>query len=164
MEKSSWRCNLAQWGLLWMRLALGMIFIAHGCQKVFGLWGGHGLSQTVAFINQNLGIPVPWAYAAAFTELLGGVSVLLGLLTRLGALGLASVMAVAIYKVNWANGFFMNWFNTPNVGHGIEYSLALIGLSWGLVFAGPGCFSLDTLLFSRSCKEEGEKTGSCQAS
>lgn len=152
--KSGWRCSLAQWGLLWLRIALGVIFMAHGAQKVFGLWGGHGLSGTVNFFQQNLGVPPILGYVACFTELLGGAAILLGLLTRLSALGLAAVMGVAIYKVHWVNGFFINWYNTPNVGHGIEYNVALMAMSLCLLFTGAGCISLDSILFCRKCEED----------
>jgi putative oxidoreductase len=121
------------WGLLVLRLALGIIFIAHGGQKVFGWFGGHGLDATVAGFGK-MGIPAPLAYLAAFTELLGGVAVLLGVLTRLAALGLAVTMVVAMFMVHLKNGFFMNGPGGP----GIEYNVALLAMSLALVLAGPG--------------------------
>ncbi len=145
-SKSGWRCCLAQWGILWVRLALGVIFAANGAQKVFGLWGGQGLTGTVAAFT-GMGISTPLAYAAIFTELVGGLGIIFGLLTRLSALGLAVVMGVAIVRVHWANGFFLT-------NQGIEYALALFGMSLGLLFTGAGCFSLDSLLFCREGKDE----------
>ncbi len=145
-SKSGWRCCLAQWGILWVRLALGVIFATHGAQKVFGLWGGQDLATTVAGF-EGMGISAPLAYAAIFTELVGGIGITLGLLTRLSALGLAVVMGVAIVRVHWAGGFFLS-------NQGFEYCLALLGMSLGLLFTGAGCFSLDSLLFCRGCKDE----------
>jgi putative oxidoreductase len=121
------------WALLVLRLALGIIFVAHGAQKVFGWFGGHGLDATVAGFGK-MGIPAPMAYLAAFTELLGGAAVLLGVLTRLASLGLAVTMVVAMAMVHLKNGFFMNGPGGP----GIEYNVALLAMSVALMIAGPG--------------------------
>ncbi len=129
-------------GLLLIRLALGTIFIAHGGQKVFGWWGGHGLEEFVKMMT-NIGFPAYMGYLAAFTELAGGVAVMIGLLTRLAGLGLAIVMGVAIWRVHLPNGFFMNWFNEAGKGHGMEYSLALLAMALCLLFAGAGSISMD---------------------
>src|ERR1041385_6864209 len=93
------------WGLLFLRIGLGVVFFAHGAQKVFGWFGGPGLAGTVGLMGQ-MGIPAPPAYIAAFTEFFGGLAVLLGVLTRLASLGLAINMLVAIFHVHLANGFF----------------------------------------------------------
>lgn len=162
-EKSGWKCALAQWGILWVRMALGVIFAAHGLQKVFGLWGGYGLSATVETFTQKMGISAPLAYAAIFTELVGGLALFFGLLTRISALAIAIHLSVAAYKVHWVNGFFMNWFNIPNVGHGIEYNLALFGMALGLLFTGPGAISLDSLLFCKKCCSKEDSASCCAA-
>lgn len=130
--------TVTDWGLLIVRLALGVIFFAHGAQKVFGWFGGHGLANTVQFFSANLGIPAPLTYLAAFTELLGGLAVLIGALSRLAALGLTITMLVAIFKVHLANGFFLS----QGAGDGIEYNLALIALSLMILLAGPGRLAL----------------------
>jgi len=131
--------------LLAIRVGLGVIFIAHGGQKLFGWFGGPGLSGTVQFFGQSLGIPPFFTVLAAFTEFFGGIAVLVGALTRLAALGLALVMVVAALKVHLPYGFFMNWANTPGVGHGIEMNLALFAMAVGLLLSGGGSFSLDRL-------------------
>lgn len=125
----------ADLALLILRVGLGVVFIAHGCQKVFGWFGGHGLAGTVAMMHGRLGIPVPLAYIASFTELLGGLAVLLGLFTRMGALGIAVVMSVAIATVHWKNGFFLD-------KQGFEYPFALLCMALSLVAAGPGRISI----------------------
>ena len=96
-------------GLLVMRLALGIVFFAHGAQKFFGWFGGSGLTATIDGLVKS-GIPMPLAYLVPFTEFLGGLGLIFGVLARLSALGISIIMLVAIFKVHLANGFFMNWF------------------------------------------------------
>ncbi len=140
-------------GPLCLRAAIGVIFIAHGAQKLFGLFGGAGLQATGQFFAQIGFQPgLLWAAAAGATEFFGGLAVLVGFSTRLAAFGLAAVMAVAAVKVHLANGFFMNFAMTPGVGHGIEYNLALLGGSLALVFGGPGKCSIDAGRCGSSCK------------
>ncbi|MBI2087634.1 MAG: DoxX family protein [Deltaproteobacteria bacterium] len=132
--------------LLVVRLGLGIIFFAHGAQKVFGWYGGHGLKGTVSSFQQRMGIPLALGVIASFTELLGGLGVLVGCLTRPAALGVAIVMLVAVYKVHWQNGFFLNWGLQPGKGHGFEMNLALIAMALALMIGGGGTLSIDRLL------------------
>lgn len=132
--------------LLVVRLGLGIIFFAHGAQKVFGWYGGHGLKGTVSSFQQRMGIPLALGLIASFTELLGGLGVLVGCLTRPAALGVAIVMLVAVYKVHWQNGFFLNWGLQPGKGHGFEMNLALIAMALALMIGGGGTLSIDRLL------------------
>lgn len=132
----------ASWAPVFARLALGIIFIAHGSQKALGLWGGPGWSGTIEFFGQ-MGIPPALAIIAILTEFLGGIAIILGLLTRLAALGLTINMLVAVYKVHLANGFFLNFACSPDRGHGFEFNLALIGLSLALLIWGGGNASID---------------------
>ena len=134
VRSESHALSAVDWGLLILRLALGVIFIAHGGQKVLGWFGGSGLAATVEGMGK-MGIPAPLAYLASFTEFFGGLCVLVGLLSRLGALGLAVVMSVAILKVHLPSGFFMEQ-------HGFEYPLALLGMALAVVIAGPGRLSV----------------------
>jgi putative oxidoreductase len=135
--------------LLLLRVPLGLIFMAHGSQKLFGLFGGQGVSATLKAFEEKMGIPPILTILAMIAEFGGGLGVLVGCLTRLSALGVASVMVVAIYKVHLVNGFFMNWYCTPGKGHGIEYNIALLGMALSLVFTGGGKWSLDRLLWRR---------------
>ncbi len=134
------------WTTLPVRLALAALFIAHGGQKMFGWFGGPGLSATMQGFQQYLGIPAWLAVLAGVTEFFGGLGVLVGLLTRVAATGLSVVMLVAMFKVHWANGFFLNWDGKPNVGHGIEFNVVVLGLTLALVIAGGGAASLDRKL------------------
>ncbi len=125
------------WGPLPLRLGLGAIFIAHGAQKVFGVWGGSGLK---AFTSGDAPLSLQpawmWMGAAAFAELLGGVLVLLGLFTRAGAFLIASTMLVAVFGVHWKGGFFLQ-------NKGYEYALLCLLASVALLVTGGGRFSLD---------------------
>ena len=133
------------WAPIFARLTLGIIFFAHGSQKLLGWFGGSGWSGTIQFFEQS-GVPAFLAVLLIITEFFGGIAIILGLFTRLAALGLTIAMIVAIYKVHLQNGFFLNWFNVPNMGHGVEYNLALIGLSLSLLVWGGGNLSVDQMI------------------
>jgi putative oxidoreductase len=83
-----------------VRVVLGVIFFAHGAQKVFGWFGGPGLRGVIGYFRQSLGIPAPLTVLAALTELLGGVAMIVGFLVRPAAVGLVLVMLVAIATVH----------------------------------------------------------------
>ena len=123
-----------------LRLCVGAVFLAHGAQKLFGLWGGPGLAGTTAFFT-SLGLPYPYPLAllVAVTEFAGGALLIVGGLTRWVALALAIDMAVAAWKVHSINGFFLN---SPR-GQGVEFTLVLIGAMLCLMLTGPGAFSWD---------------------
>lgn len=134
------------WSHLVVRLGLGVIFFAHGAQKVCGWFGGGGLRGTVAYFRQSLGIPAPAAVLAAFTEFLGGLAMLVGFLVRPAALGLIGVMVVAMATVHWRHGFFLNWSLEPGRGHGVEMNLALLAMALSILIGGAGVLSIDRLL------------------
>jgi len=131
------------WAALPLRLAIGIVFIAHGGQKLFGWFGGYGLQATAAFFAERLGLsPGPlWATLAGMGEFLGGLLVLLGLLTRLGALSVAAVMVVAMVKVHWG-AFFL-----PS---GIEYVLVLLASALSLLIRGGGAVSVDGAMLRKA--------------
>jgi putative oxidoreductase len=134
------------WSLLIVRVVLGVIFFAHGSQKLFGWFGGHGLKGTIGYFQSALKIPAPLTVLAALTECFGGLAVLVGFLSRPAALGLIIVMLVAISKVHWANGFFLNFSLQPGKGHGFEFNLALIAMAAAVFVGGGGAFSVDRLI------------------
>lgn len=132
---------------LMLRIPLGLIFMAHGSQKLLGLFGGQGLTATFKTFELKMGIPPIFALLAIIAEFGGGFGVLTGFLTRLSAAGISAVMLVAIYKVSWVNGFFLNTYCVPGHGHGIEFNIALLGMALYLVLAGGGRWCLDRLVF-----------------
>lgn len=136
----------ASWSLLIVRLSLGVIFFAHGAQKLFGWFGGPGLKGTIGYFQSSLNVPPALTVLAALTECFGGVAVFAGVLTRLAALGLIVVMLIAIAKVHWPHGFFLNFSLQPGKGHGFEYNFALIGMALALLVGGGGALSIDRLI------------------
>jgi putative oxidoreductase len=130
-----------------IRIALGVVFFAHGAQKLLGWFGGAGLRDTMRTTNQFLGPPIPLAFLAMATEFFGGASLIVGLLSRLGALGIGVTMVVAILMVNGHYGLFLNWFGDRK-GHGFEYHLLVIALAAVIIARGSGALSLDHLLYA----------------
>jgi putative oxidoreductase len=139
--------TFASKSLFIIRVGLGIIFFAHGAQKVFGWFGGPGLKGVIAYFRQALGVPAPLTVLAALTELLGGLAMIGGFLVRPAAVGLIIVMLVAIAKVHAPNGFFINWSLEPGKQHGFEMNLALIAMALGVLFGGAGWLSIDRCLF-----------------
>lgn len=133
-------CN---WAALPLRLALGSVFIGHGAQKLFGVWGGNGLQATAGFFENSLHLKpgMLWASLAGGGEFFGGIALLLGLATRFFGLVQAIIMAVAIYTVH----------NSAFLGKGgMEYALTLLLVSLALVISGGGALSVDAFLSRKS--------------
>jgi putative oxidoreductase len=127
-----------------LRLAVGAVFMAHGAQKLFGVWGGGGPEGTAAFFSQvGLSPAYPLALAVGVTELIGGLMLVIGAYTLVAAFALLVVMGVAVWKVHYANGFFLNWGLTPDRGHGFEFNLVLVAALVALTLTGAGAFSID---------------------
>jgi putative oxidoreductase len=128
-----------------LRLVLGVIFFAHGAQKMLGWFGGYGFSGTMGYFTHQMGIPAPLAFLAIATEFFGGLGLIVGFLTRIPALGIALEMIVAVFLVHMPNGFFMNWAGNQK-GEGYEYHLLAIAVSAVLLLRGAGAFSVDRAL------------------
>ena len=128
-----------------LRVPVGIIFAAHGAQKLFGAFGGYGLEGTGQFF-ESIGLSPGYLMAllAGGAEFLGGLALILGLLVRPSALVLAFTMLIAIVTVHLDKGLFM-------ANNGYEFGLALLAISVALVFSGAGRFSFDRTL-SRSFK------------
>lgn len=134
------------WSHLVVRVALGIVFVAHGGQKVFGWFGGHGLRATInAF--KGMGVPPAAAALAAFIEFLGGLALLVGFLARPAAVGIIVVMLVAIAKVHARHGFFINFAGTPGKGHGFEFNFVLIAMALSILIGGAGVLSIDRAIW-----------------
>jgi putative oxidoreductase len=130
-------------GLLVLRLVLGLIFLAHGSQKLFGWLGGKGLAGQVAML-EKIGVRPAgfFALVSSAGEFFGGLGAALGLLTPLAAAGILGSMLVALIKVQAPRGFW-------NSQGGIEWPLALAAMAMSLGLTGPGAYSLDFVLHLR---------------
>jgi putative oxidoreductase len=128
-----------------LRLVLGIVFFAHGAQKMLGWFGGYGYSGTMGFMTGMLHIPAPFAFLAIAAEFFGGLGLLLGLLTRVAAFGIAVNMLVAIVMVHAQFGFFANWSGTQK-GEGIEFHLLVLAMTVFLMLKGAGALSVDRKL------------------
>ena len=126
--------------LLVLRLVAGLGFAAHGAQKLFGAFGGHGLEGTANFFEQiGLRPGKVHAWAAGSAEFFGGLLIALGLVTPVAAAALIAVMTAAVVTVHLRNGFFVS-------NNGYEYNLALAASVFALAGIGPGEWSLDSAL------------------
>jgi putative oxidoreductase len=127
------------YGLLFLRVVIGLSLAAHGAQKLFGWFGGYGPRGTAGFFG-GLGFRPPLAMAliAGLSEA-AGLAFALGFLTPFAALAMASVMVVAIGSVHWRNGFWAG-------NGGYEYNLALWTVAVAVGATGPGRFSIDRAL------------------
>jgi putative oxidoreductase len=136
----------AGFGPLALRIPIGIIFIAHGAQKLFGAFGGYGLEGTGQFMA-SLGLTPGYLMAllAGSAEFFGGLALLFGVLVRPAAAALAFAMLVAIFSVHFKNGLFMD-------KNGYEYALALLAASVSLLFSGAGKLSVDAALAQRSAR------------
>ena len=126
-----------------VRIGAGIIFAAHGAQKLFGWFGGYGLEGTAGWMASiGLEPAMLMATLAGSAEFFGGLLLIIGLLVRPAALMLAVTMLVAIATVHLENGLFM-------ANNGYEFGLALLVVSVSLVFRGAGSFSADRVLQSK---------------
>lgn len=129
------------------RVALGLVMFPHGAQKLFGWFGGYGFSGTYGYLTQQLGAPGLLAVLAILAESVGALALILGVGSRVVALGIASVMLVAIGMVHASVGFFMNWEGNL-AGEGFEYHLLAIALAAIVMIKGGGKASVDRALAS----------------
>ena len=128
-------------GLLIIRLVIGLLFVGHGAQKLFGWFGGHGLKGTGGWfesIGMKPGVTI--ALFAGLAELIGGLLFALGLLTPLAGILIAGTMLMAIIKVHAPNGLWAT-------ANGYEYNLTLLTVAIGIALIGPGKYALDAILF-----------------
>ncbi|NHC40586.1 DoxX family protein [Bacillus sp. MM2020_1] len=128
-------------GLLIIRLVIGLLFVGHGAQKLFGWFGGYGLKGTGGWF-ESIGMKpgVTMALLAGVAELIGGLLFTLGLLTPLAGIMIAGTMLMAIVKVHAPNGLW-------STANGYEYNLTIIAVAIGIALIGPGQYALDSFLF-----------------
>ena len=137
----------SDFGLTILRLVFGIVFFAHGAQKMLGWFGGYGFHATMGFFA-HMGVPAPFAFLAICAEFFGGLGLIVGLLTRIAAFGIMCNMIVAILTVHLHNGFFMNWTGQQK-GEGFEYHLLAIAGLLVVLIKGAGALSIDHALSGR---------------
>ncbi len=138
------------WGALIARVFLGVAILPHGLQKLLGMFGGYGFSATVEYFA-SIGIPSWIGVLIILGESFGALFLILGLISRISAAGIALIMLGAI-MVHAQYGFFMNWFGAL-AGEGVEYHLLVLGLSLIVLVKGGGKWALDgevSKMFSKS--------------
>lgn len=127
-------------GLLVLRIVVGLYLFGHGSQKLFGWFGGHGLAGTSGTMTRLRFRPAGfWALVSGLAEAGGGLLFLLGLLSPLGSAGIAAAMLTAIFSVHWSRGVW-------NSNQGFELPLTNLAGAVAVGFAGPGRYSLDSVL------------------
>ena len=130
--------SAVDWALLFARVVVGIIFMAHGAQKLFGAFGGPGLTTIVQMMG-------PLGYLVTIGELFGGLGLLFGVLSRFSAASIIVIMLGAVAAVHAKFGFFMNWAGNQ-AGEGFEYHLLAIAALLPIVIAGPGRFAVGRCL------------------
>ncbi|AIE84687.1 DoxX family protein [Fimbriimonas ginsengisoli] len=136
-------------GLLILRIALGSIVLIYGCQKMLGIFGGHGFAKTLEFFSGTFGIPEVLGILAILTEFFGSICLILGIVTPVAAFGLACNFAVATYINLRAPGAVAGVFSSgdPAKMSNVLYPTALFFMSVALLIMGAGKYSLDAKFF-----------------
>lgn len=133
------------WGALILRVILGLVILPHGAQKLLGWFGGYGFSGTMGFFTETMGIPAIFAVLAIIAESFGAIGLIVGLTTRIAALGIGATLGVAALMAHIQNGFFMNW-SGQQAGEGFEFHLLVVSMAVVLMISGGGKWSLDRVL------------------
>jgi len=126
------------------RVLLGVVFFAHGAQKLLGWFSGPGFSGTISGF-QKMQMPVAVALFAIAVEFFGGLCLLFGLLSRVAALAIIVEMVGAVLTFHIQFGFFMNWFGNRK-GEGFEYHLIAIAGAFLIMVQGAGALSIDHMV------------------
>jgi putative oxidoreductase len=127
-----------------VRIMLGFVMFPHGAQLMLGWFGGRGFSASMTGFEAS-GIPAAFACLAIAAEFFGAIGLIAGFLSRVAALGIFSTMLVAIVKVHWQNGLFMNWTGAKH-GEGFEFHLLMLAMAMAVMLAGAGAVSIDRML------------------
>jgi putative oxidoreductase len=135
------------------RLAAGIVMFPHGAQKVLGWFGGPGFVGIMGLLH-GMHIPAAIAVLDPIAEFFGSIALVIGLLSRVAALGILCVMLAAVGLVHYANGFFMNWSGQQH-GEGFEYHLLMIALCLIVIVKGGGAWSADRALTAGAHRNSG---------
>ena len=132
-----------------LRLALGIMILPHGAQKMLGWFGGGGFGGTIDFFSSTFGVPALLTVLVIFAEFFGGLGLLVGFLSRLAAAGVSLVLLGAVFMVHLGNGFFMNWMGNQ-AGEGFEFHILALAIAAAVMARGSGAFSIDAQLSRQS--------------
>jgi putative oxidoreductase len=138
-----------EWHWTLIRLAAGIMIFPHGLQKAFGLWGGRGLSAQLEYFQHHDHIPLVFAFLAIMAELLGGIGLITGFLSRIAAFGLLCNMTIGPFVSNVQYGMFLNWSGKQK-GEGFEFHILAAAMALTIVARGAGMLSIDRLLMKKS--------------
>ena len=144
-----------EYSLALARVVLGLVFFAHGAQKMLGWFGGSGFSSNISDFAK-FGMPTAVALFAIFVEFFGSLSLLFGLLSRVAAFVIIVEMVGAVLTIHIHNGFFMNWMGRQK-GEGVEYHLIAVALAFLIMVRGAGALSVDYMVSSRDFRRNGER-------
>lgn len=131
-----------------LRLALGLMILPHGAQKLLGWFGGHGPKGTLAYFRNQLGIPTAFGALAIAAEFFGGLGLVLGVLGRVAAFGVGVTLLVASFQ-HFRNGFFMNWSGRQR-GEGWEFHVLALAIAVTVIVLGSGAWSVDAVIASHA--------------
>lgn len=131
-----------------VRIVLGIVLFPHGAQMLLGWFGGYGFSGSMGFLTGGAHLPYVVALLVILIQFFGSLMLILGVGTRIAALGIFGLFVGMILTSHLDHGFFMNWFGAQK-GEGYEYHLLVLGMSLALLIKGAGKWSIDGLTFNK---------------
>ena len=134
--------------LLILRVVVGFVVLAHGVQKLFGWFGGHGPSWTIDMFGQWFGFPAFLTILVILSDTVGALLLMLGFLTRFAAVSISMVMIGAIIFVHGRWGFYMNWYAEQR-GEGFEFHILILTITIVLAIWGGGKYSIDKFIHKK---------------
>ena len=127
------------------RLTAGIVLFPHGAQKMLGMFGGYGFSETMSAFTTQMHLPWIMALSVIIIEFFGSLSLIIGFASRVWSAAFIFLFIGIIFTVHIDHGFFMNWFGTQG-GEGYEYALLVIGISIATLVNGSGKYSIDNMI------------------
>ncbi len=137
------------WSPVVLRLFLGAVVFPHGAQKLLGWFGGYGLTGSMNYFTETVGLPWAIGFIVILLEFFGAIALVAGLATRIIAMLFIFIAIGIIFTASLPYGFFMNWFGNQG-GEGYEFFLLWIAIAAALVINGGGKYSVDRFLFKNN--------------
>ncbi len=128
-----------------LRVSAGIVMVAHGSQKLLGLFGGFGFTASMNYFTQTAHLPWIIGFSVILIEFFGSIALIAGLATRLMSAALSVLIIGILLTSHVQNGFFMNWFGVQK-GEGMEFGILFLAISVSLSISGGGKWSADRLL------------------